>query len=377
MRFSSICRPRTRAFTLIELLVVIAIIAVLIALLLPAVQSAREAARRIQCTNNLKQLGLSLHNYHSANNVFPEQDWFQFYLTDALTPIPNFGGWAHVGSYVLMLLPYFEQQPAYNTMNFAYHPFQVQNNTTWGLSINSLHCPSDAQSFDKGYFAPGSDDFGGGYGPQPLGYYIARNSYPCSVGYWTPYPGGAPNIGGQNLDSNASAEIGQAHGLFQFGKCIPISGVTDGTSNTMALGEHAYALLTFDGDNIQWYWWNSGSYGDSGFTTIVPPNYLKQNAYNYQNDPGGGSRAIGGASSLHAGGMNIGFADGSVKFIKDTISTWLIVKTATDTLPAGYTPSIGGQPGSPGSLTFGVTIPGVWQALGTRNGGEVLSSDTY
>jgi prepilin-type N-terminal cleavage/methylation domain-containing protein/prepilin-type processing-associated H-X9-DG protein len=377
MHYSSTHRPSTRGFTLIELLVVIAIIAVLIALLLPAVQSAREAARRAQCTNNIKQLGLALHNYHSAIGAFPSQDWFQFYWTDSLAPIPNFGGWAHVGSYLLVMLPYFEQQQASNSMNFAYHPFQVQNNTIWGLSINTLHCPSDPQSFDKGYFAPGADDFGGGYGPQPLGYYVARNSYPCSVGYWTPYPGGAPNIGGPHLDANEATEVGQAHGVFQFGRSVTIAQITDGTSNTMAIGEHAYALLTFDGDSLQWYWWNSGSYGDSAFTTIVPPNYLKQNAYNYQNDPGGGSRAIGGVSSLHPGGINIGFADGSVKFIKDTISSWPIVKTATDTLPAGYVPSVGGQPGSAGSLTPGVTMPGLWQSLGTRNGGEVVSADQY
>jgi prepilin-type N-terminal cleavage/methylation domain-containing protein/prepilin-type processing-associated H-X9-DG protein len=375
MRASPIQRPRTRGFTLIELLVVISIIAVLIALLLPAVQSAREAARRIQCTNNLKQLGLALHNYHDSNLVFPEQDWFQYYLTDALTPIPNFGGWAHVGSYVLLLLPYFEAQTAYSAMNFSYHPFQVQNNTLWGLSISSLHCPSDPASSGAGYFPPGSDDFGGGYGPQPLGYYVARNSYPCSVSYWLPYPGGSPSAGGTNQDSNAAGSIAQANGMFQFGKCVSINDVTDGTSNTMALSEHAFGLL-LPADQVQWYWWNSGSYGDSGFTTIVPPNYLKKNGFNYQNLAGGGSRALGGASSLHPGGMNVCFADGSVHFIKETISSWQPNVTATDTVPLGYTPVQAGSPSVLGSFVP-PCVPGVWQQIGTRNGGEVVSSGSY
>jgi prepilin-type N-terminal cleavage/methylation domain-containing protein/prepilin-type processing-associated H-X9-DG protein len=374
-----------RGFTLIELLVVIAIIAVLIALLLPAVQSAREAARRIQCTNNLKQLGLAAHNYHSANNVFPEQDWYQYYQTDALSPIPNGNGWAHAGSYVLLLLPYFEQLNVGNSMNFSYHPFQVQNNTISGLSINSLQCPSDGQSNNKGYFAPGADDFGGGYGPQPLGYYIARNSYACNVGYFTPYPCGGPSstccgAAGGNCsyvgDTNASSALSQGNGLFQFGRCYGINDVTDGTSNTMMFAEHAYGLL-LPADQLQWYWWHSGSYGDSGFTTIVPPNYLKKNQFNYQNLPGGGSYAIGGASSYHPGGMNVGFADGSVKFIKETIGCWQITTTSGNTLPAGFIPATGGAPSTLGSMTFGVTIPGVWQYLSTRAGGEVVSADQY
>ena len=243
-----------------------------------------------------------------------------------------------------------------------------------------------------GVIADGNAEFPAGYGPQPspttpisgqTSLRIAKNSYPCSVGYWTPYPAAAsaPPPGGPYNDTNASAEIGQAHGVFQFQNAVSINGITDGTSNTMAIGEHAFALLTAGDDKVQWYWWHSGSYGDSAFSTIVPPNYLKKNATNYQNQPGGGSRALGGASSLHPGGMNICFADGSVKFIKETIGTWQVVAGnngcggGADTLPVGYTPSCGGSPGTVGSLVG--TPPGVWQALGSRNGGEVISADQY
>jgi prepilin-type N-terminal cleavage/methylation domain-containing protein len=127
-------------FTLIELLVVIAIIAVLIALLLPAVQSAREAARRIQCTNNMKQLGLAMHNYHTAHNNFP--------LGCSANPqilgqVATWNSWSAQG----MMLGYLEQMPVYNSINFSWGPYVI---TPWGINYTAMHtqvaaflCPSD------------------------------------------------------------------------------------------------------------------------------------------------------------------------------------------------------------------------------------------
>jgi prepilin-type N-terminal cleavage/methylation domain-containing protein/prepilin-type processing-associated H-X9-DG protein len=376
-------RNRSRGFTLIELLVVIAIIAVLIGLLLPAVQAAREAARRIQCVNNMKQLGLALHNYHSTTNAFPTADWFQSYVNDDLSTQL---GWHHVGSYILLMLPYFEQTQIYNSINFSYHAFQVQNNTVQGAQVASLLCPSDGAAATKTVFAVGADDFGGGYGPQPLGQTIAHNNYGGSAGYFLPYPG-APAAGATNQmagDSNFSAEVAQGNGLFDFGKTNSINTVTDGTSNSLALLEHAYGYM-LPADQLQWYWWHSGSYGDSGVSQIVPPNFIKMNKFNYQNQPGGGSRALGGASSFHPGGVNACMADGSVRFIKDTIGSWQIIATATggcggsgDTLPPGYVAPCGGNPGTLGSINNGTpSNPGVYQFLGTVAGGEVISADQY
>ena len=123
---------RRSAFTLIELLVVIAIIAVLIALLLPAVQSAREAARRIQCVNNLKQIGLAMHNYVSSNNVLPAAE-MQFL---GLANGSNFSAMSQA-------LPFIEQGPLFNTINFALFDVDPSNSTAMVTSIKGLICPSD------------------------------------------------------------------------------------------------------------------------------------------------------------------------------------------------------------------------------------------
>jgi prepilin-type N-terminal cleavage/methylation domain-containing protein len=139
---------RHRGFTLIELLVVIAIIAVLIALLLPAVQSAREAARRIQCTNNLKQLALSVHNYESANGTFPMGRNNQHYLQVGGGPQGYHDGWGQFGA----LLLFTEQNAMYNAINISLGPYQLRNSTFPAIGLQHLWCPSDALVINLRFF---------------------------------------------------------------------------------------------------------------------------------------------------------------------------------------------------------------------------------
>ena len=131
---------RRRAFTLIELLVVIAIIAVLIALLLPAVQTAREAARRTQCVNNLKQLGLAIHNYESTNGVLPPQQVMTF-TAGSTSP-----SWKSQWGVTSRLLPFAEQGPLYNSINFTNKVSDLSNTTVVSSSVKVLICPSEVNS---------------------------------------------------------------------------------------------------------------------------------------------------------------------------------------------------------------------------------------
>src|SRR5437899_1101808 len=142
---SSVMMPlkwRRRGFTLIELLVVIAIIAVLIALLLPAVQQAREAARRSQCKNNLKQIGLALHNYHEAFSTFPQAAIWRSYITGGTNPVPTF----HRNyTWLCMLLPYYDQAVVYNQINFSLPGWNqlISGRALIAVDFPVLHCTSD------------------------------------------------------------------------------------------------------------------------------------------------------------------------------------------------------------------------------------------
>src|SRR5262249_33102914 len=138
MRFQNLPR-RLRAFTLIELLVVIAIIAVLISLLLPAVQSAREAARRAQCTNNLKQMALAASNYESASGCYPGGSYSGINPNNP----PHWGTYPENFSCFVRMLPYFEQAPMYSAVNFNLCSSDIANLTICGVRVNSLICPSD------------------------------------------------------------------------------------------------------------------------------------------------------------------------------------------------------------------------------------------
>jgi prepilin-type N-terminal cleavage/methylation domain-containing protein/prepilin-type processing-associated H-X9-DG protein len=372
-----------RAFTLIELLVVIAIIAVLIALLLPAVQSAREAARRSQCTNNLKQMGLAIHNYLSQQGSFPPL-FGAFNYTGIATPNLNFGGGPWPLTWAVVLLPFYEQQALFNSANFSGGAFDSQNvGTLSSTRVATLICPSESIRV-------------GPWIAQNLANYRANFQGPPGVISWSgPIVVMAPNGSISGPAMNVNSNMGP------FGA----EGVTDGTSNTAAISEKLIGTIdqgnnsgvptttasyrnmalrgmfntgiTVNVDqgapgaalNLQFYqacnnipgtqtlstysgWWDgacwNGSHGGTlnfnAYDHWNTPNKwscLAGNSYgSIQNSPGSINDAIT-ATSNHPGGVNVAFCDGSVHFVKDSIS------------------------------------PQIWWGLGTRNQGEIVSSDSY
>jgi len=367
--------PR-RGFTLIELLVVITIIAVLIALLLPAVQSAREAARRFQCANNLKQIVLALHNYESANGSFPMGFCWQWY---------NDGnGYSDAAGELVRLTQFIEQSAIYNAMNFSIPIYYNANTTVCGAGLSVLWCPSDGSIVNLRYtFTP---DYTYDNGPLPMTY----SSYAGSLGTWTYFP-----MTGTGADQT---QLGLMNGMFQYIGMVPgvnpftiwgtsysnsgsvspvkIASITDGLSNTIAFSEHVHALPS---NTTDFYWhnmWFSGEYGDTLFTSFYPINPQSKvgvvstvinNPYIQYDD------IVLSASSYHPGGANFAFADGSVRFLKDSIQSWQLIVNGQTITPAGFKQDSYG--------TFTATGPnaqlGVYQKLSTRNGNEVVSSDSY
>ena len=357
-----------RGFTLIELLVVIAIIAVLIGLLLPAVQAAREAARRAQCVNNIKQMGLAVYNYESTYGVFPPGG-VPARRMDNLQTQGAWGAWsAHA-----LLLPYVEQPAVYNSMNFSVLNQGADNFgkrvqvTAITTRIASFLCPSSP--------LPVGDDFG-----RPK----TGNNYFGSTGASMSY------------DASGSAAV---LGLFGIGGLgFGIRDVTDGTSNTIAIGEwrtgdfNENRLSIQDVINIGTQWpaganwgspllnmptgaagfdqwlqvcagsaappsgtrnaprgnrsnigeqWYTGMFGRTLGNTLLPPNSPIPNCQITQGHGDFDTAGVFNLSSFHSGGCNVAFGDGSVRFLKSSVNRTVI-----------------------------------W-ALGSRAGGEVLSSDSY
>jgi prepilin-type N-terminal cleavage/methylation domain-containing protein/prepilin-type processing-associated H-X9-DG protein len=359
-------------FTLIELLVVIAIIAVLIALLLPAVQSAREAARRSQCTNNLKQIGLGMHNYHTSSGTFPLGGTYAPYSAGYNI------GWGSWSAQALML-GYLEQVPLYNASNFSWAvgPGQgfAMNSTVSTSILNVFICPSDGLSPLKPDGTWGS--------PASLSCWQwtgVINNYMASLGTTT-------NYGGAGSDTT---------GVFtQGGRVYGIQNITDGSSNTIAFGES----LVGDGtiETVKWrdgpvlaqksatnggkgladansdfkgvlvdlqacavglmnptptagkynqkgFRWAEDDGGFGMFNTVIPPSstlYPVAWCALGRSNSNASDGMYQGSSSNHPGGCNFLFGDGSVHFLKSSIS-----------------------------------VTTYW-ALGTKAGGEVVSSDSY
>jgi prepilin-type N-terminal cleavage/methylation domain-containing protein/prepilin-type processing-associated H-X9-DG protein len=341
-------------FTLIELLVVIAIIAVLIGLLLPAVQAAREAARRAQCVNNLKQIALAAHNYVDTIGTLPQGMTFQ---VDANNPSGTaFGAIPISHSIFNSMLPFLERQPEFNAINFSVNISNAHNFTISGVGVSTLWCPSDPKASEP-------QTIPDGWLLDPGSVTMRYTSYAGNSGTWMYwYQQQLPPQPGMN-------------GLFHIRSAVTLASITDGLSNTFAFSERAHTMLD-DPSALSWHWWTSGNYGDTLFCTLYPLNPFRKvdglAADQYADNTGDDRQSpfIISASSMHPGGANFAFMDGSVRFIKDSIKSWM-PDPATG-LPRGLT----FDPAGPYKLAPG-TNWGVYQALSTRNGGEVIDSASY
>jgi prepilin-type N-terminal cleavage/methylation domain-containing protein len=332
-------RASRPAFTLIELLVVIAIIGVLIALILPAVQMAREAARRAQCTNNLKQIALALHNYTDVNGVLP-----MGYANQFCEFVPDAYCFSH-GPFVAILCQ-LDQQPLYNAVNFSRNIYVSANSTIFATGISMLWCPSD----------PTISSAVTGDLIDVTGATIRLSSYVCNTGTW--YNHGRDPV-----------RTAQNNGLFWGASSVRLADVSDGLSNTILAAERAHALLTPD-TAWNWSWWADGDIGDTLFSTLYPINphkRVKDGSLPFTNSLYWPSSA----SSLHSSGANFAVLDGSVRFIKDTVDCWAIDPTTN--LPPGLT-----QGGSSALYSWTADLRfGVYQRLATRNFNDLVPSGSF
>ena len=363
-------RNRFQAFTLVELLVVIAIIGMLIALLLPAVQAAREAARRMSCSNAVKQVALSYHNYHDSYKLFPRQ-----YQNRASTAVG-----VHTKSALTEILPFVEQTALYeslrsmNPMREPWRAGQDEAGAPWRATVPTFLCPSDSGGNTRPANSPG------------------RTNIRTSTGDWA-YPEG-------NGDNNMRGVFGMNQLDFR------LQGATDGTSNTIFISERIIGIASLakagigvqegvyaDGSannggpvdqmnpqiclslpvgghipaeklgieyngsmdngypvNISGATWGDGLTFIIGFQTILPPNAPacapRGNVPNFSIN---NTRALVPPTSYHSGGVNGGLLDGSVRFITDSINTGNL---------------------SLCPISSGESRYGVWGALGTPAAGD-------
>jgi prepilin-type processing-associated H-X9-DG protein/prepilin-type N-terminal cleavage/methylation domain-containing protein len=307
-------------FTLIELLVVIAIIAVLIGLLLPAVQSAREAARRVQCANNLKQIGLAMHNYHLSVDVFPP-GYVSSTNDGTLGGVEIGPGWG----WGTMILPQLEQRPLFSAINFSVQIIAPSSDTIRQSSLSVFLCPSSTGNSGPVVLFP----FGSTSGAMPVVNDLSPGQYVASAGQFDPGDSAANN-----------------NGLFYRNSRIGERDVSDGLSQTLMVGERSR--------NVADATWVGAIPATQGCTNLnwpirdcEPANVMVlahtgpspvQAWVDVPNYKGAGADDFW---SLHPGGCNFLFCDGSVRFVKETVN------------------------------------PRVFTALSTRAGGEALSAEQF
>jgi prepilin-type N-terminal cleavage/methylation domain-containing protein/prepilin-type processing-associated H-X9-DG protein len=346
---------RHLGFTLIEVLVVISILAILIGLLLPAVQSAREAARRAQCGNNLRQIGLALHGYHDGFGCLPPgriKSYDPRY--DGDNP-PCSSTIVDKGLFI-SILPFVEQDPVYNAINQSLTILGVENSTIHRVVVSSYTCPSDPASFDPIALDPGQlVQYGvGGPGSPPL---MALTSYSGIMG---DYPVTAFALPSNGCAVNGQV-ISQADGAFNDLSPIHFGLFADGLSNTAVLAEHAATPIlglnaVVPATSTLRCWYVTGNWGDTLVTSFYPINADTKVA------AGAIDAQVYSASSMHPGGLNLLMGDGSVRFLKDSVQSWPFDPSTGQPLGAALQ--------SPGGWWAGAPTPGVWQALTTRAGGE-------
>ncbi len=335
---------RRRGFTLIELLVVITIIGILTALLLPAVQAAREASRRAQCQNNLKQIGLALHGYHDALGCFPQGHLLSRDPRYLFFGIPCSG--SEDRSFLVAILAHNDQVPIYNAINHGVFILGPENSTIHSVAIGNYACPSDP---DSGRLRPASIPIANRIPnlPTDLGLVIST-SYAGMMGSELSVP--------SHLEDCSVRPGVKADGCINDLSPITFASVTDGLSQTMLAAEKSTTSGRGLDDSFypriaeHFGWWFHGYYWDTLVNAKFPPNAYKRLSPYLRN------LWLSSVSSGHPGGANVLMGDGSVRFTKDSIDS------------------------APFDSYYGVTLRteiGVWQKLATRNGGELVGSDAY